>query len=136
VTPPEGLDRPRSSLLRGRSIVLGPWRRRTSVRPTSEGRTLVSAGAGYLFGMPSSNRTQRKRRRERHVLNRKLTIGLLVSITAAVVGIAGMLLTDGGVFADRAMYFFFALAAIGAVSAMIQMIIRSKRGSDIDEAKL
>jgi hypothetical protein len=86
--------------------------------------------------MPSSNRTQRKRRRERHVLNRKLTIGLLVSITAAVVGIAGMLLTDGGVFADRAMYFFFALAAIGAVSAMIQMIIRSKRGSDIDEAKL
>jgi hypothetical protein len=86
--------------------------------------------------MSSSSSSQRKRRRQRHILNRRLTIGLVASIVAAVVGIAGMLLTDGDVFPNRAMYFFFALAAIGAVSAMIQMIIRGKAGDSIDEAKL
>jgi len=86
--------------------------------------------------MSSSSSSQRKRRREVHVLNRRLTIGLIASISAAALGIAGMLLTDGDVFPNRAMYFFFALAAIGAVSAMIQMIIRGKRGDTVDEAKL
>ena len=86
--------------------------------------------------MSSSSSSQRKRRREVHVLNRRLTIRLIASISAAALGIAGMLLTDGDVFPNRAMYFFFALAAIGAVSAMIQMIIRGKRGDTVDEAKL
>ena len=86
--------------------------------------------------MSSSSSTQRKRWHQRHVLNRRLTIGLIVSIAAAVIGIAGMLMTDGDVFPNRAMYFFFALAAIGAVTAMIQMIIRGKRGDTVDEAKL
>lgn len=86
--------------------------------------------------MSSPQRAQRKRRRQVHLLNRRLTIGLIASITAAVLGIIGMLLTDGDVFPDRAMYFFFALAAIGAVTAMIQMIIRTKGGDAVDEAKL
>jgi hypothetical protein len=86
--------------------------------------------------MSSSSRNQRKRRRQRRVLNRRWSIGLTVSVALVVIGIAGVLLADGGVFPGRTTYFFFAAGAIGAVTAMIQTLVRMKSGDDIDEAKL
>jgi hypothetical protein len=78
----------------------------------------------------------RSRRRQRTVLNKRWSIGLIASLLAVVLAIAGMLMTDANVFGDRWMYGFFALGAIGAVSAMAQTIVRGKAGDDIDEAKL
>jgi hypothetical protein len=78
----------------------------------------------------------RSRRRQRAVLNRRWSIGLVVSLVAVAAAIVGVVLTDAGVFGDRFVYGFLALGAIGAVSAMIQTIVRGKAGDDIDEAKL
>ncbi|MCL3819651.1 hypothetical protein [Aeromicrobium wangtongii] len=59
-----------------------------------------------------------------------------VSLLLVVIGIVGIVLTQTGTLADGWVYAAFGLAVIGAVSAMLQTIIRDKAGDDIDEAKL
>ena len=78
----------------------------------------------------------RTRRQQRHVLNRRWSIGLVVSTLAVVVAVVGIVLVQTGALADAWVYAFFAIGAIGALSAGVQTIIRAKAGDDIDEAKL
>lgn len=78
----------------------------------------------------------RTRRQERHVLNRRWSIGLVASVTAVLVGVVGIVLVQADVLRDAWVYVAFAVAALGAVSAMIQTIVRGKSGDDIDEAKI
>lgn len=77
-----------------------------------------------------------RRRRQRHVINRRWSIGLAASVAAVVIGLVGIVLVQTEVLSDAWVYGCFAVAAIGAVSAMIQTIVRGKAGVDIDEAKL
>jgi hypothetical protein len=78
----------------------------------------------------------RTRRQQRHVLNRRWSIGLVVSTLAVVVAVVGIVLVQTGALADAWVYAFFGIGAIGALSAGVQTIIRAKAGDDIDEAKL
>jgi hypothetical protein len=78
----------------------------------------------------------RTRRQKRHELNRRWSIGLMVSVAAVVIAIIGIVLVQTEVLTDAWVYAFFGLGAIGAASAMLQTIIRGKAGDDIDEAKL
>jgi hypothetical protein len=70
------------------------------------------------------------------VLNRRWSIGLVVSTLAVVVAVVGIVLVQTGALADAWVYAFFGIGAIGALSAGVQTIIRAKAGDDIDEAKL
>jgi hypothetical protein len=78
----------------------------------------------------------RTRRQKRNALNRRWSIGLMVSTLAVVVAVVGIVLVQTDVLADAWVYGFFGLGAIGALSAGVQTIIRAKTGDDIDEAKL
>lgn len=78
----------------------------------------------------------RSRRRQRRVINRRWSIGLLLSLLAVVVAVAGMLLVRSGSLAGAWIYGFFAVGVLGAVSGMLQTIVRNKAGDDIDEATL
>jgi hypothetical protein len=79
---------------------------------------------------------QRTRRQQRHTLNRRWSIGLMISVLAVVVAIVGIVLVQTEVLADAWVYAFFAIGALGALSAGLQTIVRAKSGVDIDEAKL
>lgn len=76
------------------------------------------------------------RRRELHRVNRRFTIGLALSVTGVVIAIVGLALVQGGTLSRPWLYGFFILGALGAVTAMMQTILRSKAGDDIDEAGL
>lgn len=78
----------------------------------------------------------RTRRQQRHVLNRRWSVGLAASTVAVVVAVVGIVLVQTGALADAWVYPFFMIGAIGALSAGMQTIIRAKSGDDIDEAKL
>ncbi|MFC5677453.1 hypothetical protein [Aeromicrobium endophyticum] len=78
----------------------------------------------------------RTRRQQRHVLNRRWSIGLVVSVAAVVIAVVGIVLVQTEVLADAWVYPFFMVGAIGALSAGVQTIVRAKAGDDIDEAKL
>jgi hypothetical protein len=78
----------------------------------------------------------RTRRRQRHVLNRRWSIGLIASATAVVLAVVGIVLVQAGTLPDAWVYAFFALGVLGALSGMVQTIVRGKSGDDIDEAKL
>ena len=78
----------------------------------------------------------RTRRQQRHVLNRRWSIGLAGSTLAVAVAVVGIVLVQSDVLADAWVYAFFAVGAIGALSGGIQTIARAKTGDDIDEAKL
>ena len=78
----------------------------------------------------------RSRRRQRHVLNRRWSIGLVASAVAVAAAVIGILLVQTEALADAWVYVFFAVGALGAVSAMVQTIARGKMGDDIDEAAL
>ena len=78
----------------------------------------------------------RSRRRQRHVLNRRWSIGLVASAAAVVAAVVGIVLVQTEVLGDAWVYVFFAVGALGAVSAMVQTIVRGKMGDDIDEAAL
>jgi hypothetical protein len=80
--------------------------------------------------------SQRSRRRQRHVINRRWSLGLVASVLVVAVGIVGIVLVQVDVLDRPWVYGSFAVAALGAVSAMIQTIVRNKSGDDIDEAKL
>lgn len=78
----------------------------------------------------------RSRRRRRHQLNRRWSIGLVASAVAVAAAVIGILLVQTEALADAWVYVFFAVGALGAVSAMVQTIARGKMGDDIDEAAL
>jgi hypothetical protein len=75
-------------------------------------------------------------RQQRHVLNRRWSTGLAVSILAVLIAVVGIVLVQTDVLADAWVYAFFGVGALGALSAGLQTIIRAKAGDDIDEAKL
>ena len=78
----------------------------------------------------------RRRRREVHILNRRFALGTAVSVLAVVIAIVGIALVQAGTLSRPWIYGFFVLGALGAVTAMLQTILRNKTGDDIDEAKL
>jgi hypothetical protein len=79
---------------------------------------------------------RRTRRQQRHVLNRRWSIGLVASVAAVVVAVVGIVLVQAGTLGDAWVYAFFAIGALGALSGGVQTIARAKAGDDIDEAKL
>ena len=79
---------------------------------------------------------ERHQRRALHRVNRRFTIGLALSVASVVIAIVGLALVQGGTLSRPWLYGFFILGALGAVTAMMQTIMRSKAGDDLDEAEL
>ncbi len=78
----------------------------------------------------------RRRKRELHTVNRRFSLGVAVSIICVVVAIVGIVMVRADTLSRPWAYGFFVLGALGAVTAMLQTIMRNKAGDDIDEAKL
>lgn len=80
--------------------------------------------------------TPRRRRRELHILNRRFALGTAASVLAVVIAIVGIAIVQAGGLSRPWIYGFFVLGVLGAVTAMLQTILRNKAGDDIDEATL
>jgi len=73
----------------------------------------------------------RNRRRQLFVINRRWSLGLAVSVTAAALGIVGII-----VLPALWRYAALVVAILGAVTAMMQTIVRNYAGDEIDESEL
>ncbi len=79
---------------------------------------------------------ERHRKRELHVINRRFSVGMTLSVTGAVVAIVGLALVQADVVSRTWLYGFLVIGVLGAVTAMMLTIARSKAGDDIDEVDL
>lgn len=79
---------------------------------------------------------RRSRRRQLFVINRRWSLGMVASVLTVVAGIVGIALVQADVLGRMWVYLFLAVAILGAVSAMVQTILRNKAGDTIDEATL
>ncbi|WP_456697111.1 hypothetical protein [Aeromicrobium sp. P5_D10] len=73
----------------------------------------------------------RSRRRQLFVINRRWSIGLTASVIAVIAGIIGIVALHG-----MWVYAAFVVAILGAVTALLQTIVRNKAGDEIDESGL
>lgn len=79
---------------------------------------------------------ERRRKRELHVINRRFSVGMTLSIAGAVAAIVGLALVRADVVSRPWLYVFLVIGVLGAVTAMMMTIARSKAGDDVDEADL
>ncbi|MCW2800665.1 MAG: hypothetical protein JWQ70_2137 [Aeromicrobium sp.] len=79
---------------------------------------------------------KRGSKRKLRVINRRWLGGLTLSVLCVVAAIVGILVVQAGCLSRPWVYGFLVLGLLGAVTAMLQTIMRSKSGDKIDEAKL
>ena len=79
---------------------------------------------------------ERRRKRELHVINRRFSVGMTLSVAGVVLAIVGLALVRADAVSRSWLYAFLVIGVLGAVTAMMMTIARSKAGDDVDEADL
>lgn len=68
------------------------------------------------------------------MINRRWTLGIAASVLVVVAAIVGVILVQSDVLGEMWTYLFLVVGILGAVSAMLQTIVRSKAGDDLDDS--